>query len=204
MKLFFSAASPYVRKVTVTAHEKGVFDRIEMLSAAASPVNRDQTVVAKNPSGKVPTLITDDGTALFDSRVIIAYLDSLAPEPALIPASGPERFAVLTLEALGDAIMDAALLARYEEALRPEALRWTEWHKGQMDKVESGLAALNGQYLPLLQGPLNLGSITAIAALGYLGLRFASLGWEARYPALAAWFADIQTRPSVAATQPKG
>lgn len=204
MQLFFSAASPYVRKVTVTAHEKGVFDRIEMLSAAASPVNRDQAVVAKNPSGKVPTLITDDGTALFDSRVIIAYLDSLAPEPALIPASGPERFAVLTLEALGDSIMDAALLARYEEALRPEPLRWADWHKGQIDKVESGLAALNGQYLPLLRGPLNLGSITAIAALGYLGLRFAGLGWQARYPALAAWWEEVQKRPSVAATQPKG
>ena len=204
MQLFFSAASPYVRKVTVTAHEKGLSDRIEIVSAAASPVNRDQNVVAKNPSGKVPTLITDDGTALYDSRVIIAYLDSLAPEPVLIPPSGPDRFAVMTLEALCDSIMDAALLARYEEALRPEPLRWADWHKGQMDKVESGLAALNDLYLPLLKGPFNLGSITAVAALGYLGFRFAGLGWQARYPALAAWWEEIQTRPSVAATAPKG
>lgn len=204
MQLFFSAASPYVRKVTVTAHEKGLSDRIEIVSAAASPVNRDQNVVAKNPSGKVPTLITDDGTALYDSRVIIAYLNSLAPEPVLIPPSGPDRFAVMTLEALCDSIMDAALLARYEEALRPEPLRWADWHKGQMDKVESGLAALNNLYLPLLKGPFNLGSITAVAALGYLGFRFAGLAWEARYPALAAWWEEIQTRPSVAATAPKG
>lgn len=100
MKLYFSPASPYVRKVMVAAHEKGLADRIELLPSAASPINRDKTIVRSNPSGKVPTMLLDTGQALYDSRVICAYVDSLSSDPLLIPAAGETRFAAMTLEAL--------------------------------------------------------------------------------------------------------
>lgn len=204
MKLFFSPASPYVRKVMVTAHEKGLAGQIELLPSAANPVKRDQTIVPKNPSGKVPTMLLDDGSALYDSRVIAAYIDSLNDTPRLVPAGGPQRFAVLTLEALGDAILDAALLARYETVMRPKELFWADWQRGQMEKIDSGLDSLQADWLELLSGPVNLGSIAAACALGYLDFRFADKDWRGARPALASWYETFSERPSMAATWPKG
>lgn len=204
MKLYFSPASPYVRKVMVVAHEKGVADRIELLGSAANPVNRDKTIVASNPSGKVPTMLLDDGSAIYDSRVICAYVDAQAASPVLVPAEGAERFAVMTLEALADAILDAALLARYEKIMRPEALYWDDWHRGQMEKIDSGLDALETVWLPHLQGPLSLGSIAAACALGYLDFRFPDKDWRSGHPGIAAWFETVSKRPSMQATMPKG
>jgi len=110
MKLFYAATSPFVRKCLVSAHELGLRDRLELLPAAAHPVNRDRTVVARNPLGKVPTLITEEGTALYDSRVICEYLNALG-DGHLMPRQGPARWAVLVDQALADGIMDAAVLA---------------------------------------------------------------------------------------------
>ena len=134
MKLFFSPTSPYVRKCMVTAHELGLVGRIELLAANAHPVQRDATIIASNPLGKVPTLIADDGRVLYDSRVICEYFDELGGG-RLFPRSGAPRWAALTLQSLADGMLDAALLARYETALRPEALRWGDWVTGQLDKV---------------------------------------------------------------------
>ena len=204
MKLYFSPASPYVRKVMVVAHEKGVVDRIELLGSAANPVNRDKTIVASNPSGKVPTMLLDDGSAIYDSRVICAYVDAQAASPVLVPTEGNERFAVMTLEALADSILDAALLARYEKIMRPEALYWADWHHGQMEKIDSGLDALETTWLSHLQGPLSMGSIAAACTLGYLDFRFPDKDWRSAHPGLAAWFKTVSERPSMQATMPKG
>jgi hypothetical protein len=138
MKLFYSGASPYVRKCMVVAHELGLAARIEHLPAAAHPVNRDPNIVRNNPLGKVPTLLTDDGTVLYDSRVICEFLNELGGGK-LFPGGGAQRWQVLTEQSLGDGILDAALLARYEGAMRPEPLRWADWTTGQLDKIHCGL-----------------------------------------------------------------
>ncbi|MBU1358950.1 MAG: glutathione S-transferase N-terminal domain-containing protein, partial [Gammaproteobacteria bacterium] len=141
MKLYFSPTSPYVRKCMVVAHEVGLADRIELLPSAANPVQRDREIIASNPLGKVPTFLTDDGDVLYDSRVICEYLDDLGGG-SVFPKSGKERWTALTLQSLADGILDAALLARYEVATRPEPLRWEEWRLGQLDKAETSLAHL--------------------------------------------------------------
>lgn len=200
MKLFFSPASPYVRKCLVVAHEVGLADRIERLASAAHPVNRDASIVAVNPLGKVPTLLADDGTVLYDSRVICEYLNDLG-RGGLLPASGTARWRVLTEQSLGDGILDAALLARYEGAMRPEALRWADWTAGQLDKIHCGLAEIEA-HAAAWGDTVDLGKITLACALGYLDFRFASLDWRARAPNAAAWFARINARASMQATLP--
>ena len=200
MQIFFSPASPYVRKCMVVAHELGLADRLQKLSSAANPVTRDQSIVAKNPLGKVPTLLTDDGLALYDSRVICEYLNDLG-RGELSPSSGPMRWEILTQQSLGDGMLDAALLARYEVAMRPEPLRWAQWSAGQMEKIHSGLAHIE-QHASAWGQQFDLGKITLGCALGYLDFRFASLDWRSQYPKTAAWFAALSTRPSMKATVP--
>ncbi|MBA1154589.1 glutathione S-transferase [Microvirga mediterraneensis] len=204
LKLFHSPASPYVRKVLVSAHEKGVENQIELLPSAAGPVKRDQAIVSHNPSGKVPTAILPDGQSLFDSRVICAYVDTLSDTPRLVPASHEERFRALTLEALADSILDAALLCRYETVLRPEEKRWTDWYNGQMEKVDSGLDDLSRNWLTALQGPISAGTIAVACALGYLDFRFSDKDWRTGRDALASWYGEFAKRDSMKATWPQG
>ena len=120
MKILYSPASPFVRKCLVAAHELGLDDRIERVPVTAHPVNRDPSIVALNPLGKVPTLLTDDGAVLYDSRVICEYLNAQG-DGHLIPSRAPERWQVLTAQSLADGIMDAAVLTRYETAVRPRS-----------------------------------------------------------------------------------
>lgn len=200
MKLFFSSASPYVRKCMIVALEVGLADRIERLASAANPINRDQNVVPVNPLGKVPTLVTDAGEAMYDSRVICEYLDAQGGGK-LFPA-GQARWQALTLQALADGMLDAALLLRYEGNARPEALRWGDWTRGQMEKVTSALARFE-QLAPALGDQLDIGTISLGCALGYLDFRFVDLDWRAGHPATAAWFAKFNARPSMQATLPK-
>ena len=201
MKLFYSGASPYVRKCMVVAHELGLAARIEHLPAAAHPVNRDQNIVRNNPLGKVPTLLTDDGTVLYDSRVICEFLNDLGGGK-LFPAGGAQRWQVLTEQSLGDGILDAALLARYEGAMRPEALRWADWTTGQLDKIDCGLAAIDAK-ADSLGDRVDIGTITMGCVLGYLDLRFDHLGWRQQHAKAAAWFARFNARPAMQATLPK-
>ncbi|WP_262031630.1 glutathione S-transferase N-terminal domain-containing protein [Microvirga sp. Mcv34] len=204
LKLFYSPASPYVRKVLVSAHEKGVANKIELLPSAAGPVKRDQTIISHNPSGKVPTAILPDGQALFDSRVICAYVDTLSEAPHLVPTSHDERFRVMTLEALADSILDAALLCRYEMVLRPEEKRWTDWYNGQMEKIDSGLDDLSRNWIGTLQGPISAGAIAVACALGYLDFRFANKDWRTGHEELANWYGGFAERGSMKATWPQG
>ena len=198
MKLYFSPFSPYVRKCLVVGHELGLDARITLLPSSAHPVTRDQAIIANNPLGKVPTLLTDDGQALYDSRVICEYLDDLGGG-ALFPKSPKVRWEALTLHALADGMLDAALLARYEDVARPEAIRWKEWRAGQLDKIETSLAHLEGN-LQTLAGRVDIGSLSMACALWYLDVRFAELQWHARYPKVAAWYAAFSQRPSTQMT----
>ncbi|MBK8764431.1 MAG: glutathione S-transferase [Burkholderiaceae bacterium] len=201
MKLFYSGASPYVRKCMVVAHELGLAARIEHLPAAAHPVNRDPNIVRNNPLGKVPTLLTDDGTVLYDSRVICEFLNELGGGK-LFPAGGAQRWQVLTEQSLGDGILDAALLARYEGAMRPEPLRWADWTTGQLDKIHCGLAAIDAK-ADSLGERVDIGTITMGCVLGYLDLRFDHLGWRQQHAKAAAWFARFNARAAMQATLPK-
>ena len=197
MKLFFSPNSPYVRKCLVVGHEVGLNDRIQLLPSSAHPVKRDAQIIASNPLGKVPTLVTDDGVALYDSRVICEYLDQLGAG-SLFPRSGAARWSALTLQALADGMLDAALLARYETAVRPDALRWNDWLEGQLDKLHTSLAALDAAP-DALGERVDIGSLSIGCALWYIDLRFAELNWRSRYPRLAQSAARIAQRPSMQA-----
>jgi glutathione S-transferase len=200
LKLHYAAASPFVRKCLVAAHELGLRNRIELLPAAAHPVNRDPSVVAHNPLGKIPTLLTDDGTVLYDSRVICEYLNAMGGG-RLLPREGEARWRVLVDESLCDGISDAAVLTRYETFARPEALRWNDWISGQLAKVHSGLDALEAR-AATLGDRVDLGTIACGCALGYLDFRFSSLGWRDRHPNVAAWFERFAARDSMVTTRP--
>ena len=195
MKLHFAPTSPYVRKCMVVADELGLSDRITLLASSAHPVNRDASIIANNPLGKVPTLVTDDGMALYDSRVICEYLNDLGGGQ-LFPASGAARWRAMTLQSLGDGILDAALLTRYENMVRPEALRWAEWTAGKLDAIHTSLSYLN-QNPSVLAGELHIGQITVACALKYLDFRFPELAWNQAYPALAQAIAPVLARDSV-------
>ena len=203
MKLAYSAASPYVRKVMIVAIEAGLDSKIEKLTMAVRPDQPSAALAADNPLMKVPTLITDDGEKLFDSRVICAYLDSLNPGAKLIPESGPARWKALRQEALGDGITDAGILVRYELGLRPKELHWKEWIDGQTKKVMQGLDQLESEAASL-SGPLNIGQIAVACGLGWMKFRNVFGDVLATRPKLAAAIAKLEERPSFKATVPQG
>lgn len=198
MKLHYSPTSPYVRKVMVLAIEAGLESRIERIST--NPWVRDDALVADNPLSKVPTLITDDGLVLYDSPVICEYLDSLHTNTRFVPLAGKARWNALRLQALGDGILDAAVLRRLESQ-RPAPQRSADWEALQHTTVVRGLAAL-GAECSTWRGTLTVGHIAAACALGYLDFRFASEPWREHHPALADWYATFAARPSMLGTAP--
>jgi glutathione S-transferase len=203
MKLRYSAASPYVRKVMIVAVETGQEKKIEKQPIQVLPTKINEEIARENPLMKVPALTLDDGTVLYDSPVICEYLDTLHSGAKLFPAAGAARWTALRQQALGDGILDAAILNRYENFLRPENLRWKEWIDGQLAKVWQGVAALEAE-VPKLSGPLTIGQITAGCALGYLDFRYAKDDWRAKHKKLAGWYEDFAKRPSMQATVPQG
>lgn len=200
MKLRYSAASPYVRKVMVLAHEVGLADQIELVPTSVAPTQVNAAFAVENPLVKVPTLVLGDGQSLFDSRVIAEYLDAQHPGRRLFPAEGRARWTALRQQAIADGLLDAALLTRYELNLRPEPQRWPDWVEGQFRKVRQALTALAAE---TLGAEPTIGEIAAGCALGYLDFRFPEEDWRRAHPALAAWYAKIAQRPSFVATQPK-
>jgi glutathione S-transferase len=200
MKLRLTPTSPYARKCLVLAHEAGIADRIERVAATIGMGTRDDALTADNPLGKVPVLVTDDGEVVYDSPVICEYLDSLNDGRKLIPAAGMERFRALRREALADGIADAAVLARMEIAVRPEALRWPEAAARQRGKVMAGLDALEAEVETFAAAP-DVGQIAAACAIAYLDLRFPDEDWRTARPKLAAWYAAFERRPSMVATR---
>lgn len=200
MRLYYSPASPYARKVRVVAIETGLDKKIETIEVALTPVQGNADVAKHNPVGKIPVLAVK-GMDLFDSPVICEYLDSLHKKRRLVPRKGRERWVALRLQAMADGLLDAALLARYENVLRPADRRWEDWTRGQMAKIDGVLDQLEAE-AKSLKGKPTLGSIAVGCALGYLDLRFADHDWRAARPRLARWFADFSLLPSMRATAP--
>ncbi len=202
MKLYYSPTSPYVRKVIVLALETGLDAKIERMPAATTPVEQNPDVAKANPLAKVPALVTDSGEILFDSRVICEYLDSLHQGAKFFPA-GAARWTVLRQQALGDGLLDAALLVRYEGFLRPEDKRWSAWADGQMKKVKGALAEID-KLAPSFGGRVDIGTVSIACALGYLDFRFADMNWRQHCPQAAAWAEKFFARPSLKSTVPAG
>jgi len=200
LTLHHSHASPYARKVMILLHESGQLGDVTIALASGSPVDPGTMPLGANPLGKIPALERDDGCTLYDSRVICRWLSD-RKGGALYPAA-PRLYESLVLEATGDGITDAALLARYERLLRPEALRWDDWLEGQWSKITRSLDALESRWMGHLAGPLCIGQIAVVSALGYLDFRFADRDWRPGRPALTDWAARMAQRPSVAATVP--
>jgi glutathione S-transferase len=187
MILRSSPPSPFGRKVKIAASLLGLMDQITV--EIADTVDPNDTLRGQNPLGKIPTLITEDGMTLFDSRVILDYLDHRAGGGRIIPAEGKARFAALREQALADGLMDAALLQIYEIRFRPEDARVAKWTEHQQGKVDRTLAHLEA-HLPGLSSPPHVGQIAVACALGYLDLRFGGR-WRAGHPRLVAWLEDF-------------
>jgi len=201
MKLYFNPASPFVRKVRVLARETGLDKKIEEVTTAVSPVQANADLAAANPLVKIPTLVSDDKTALFDSPVICEYLDSLHSGRKFFPAAGAARWTALKLQATGDGIMDAGILCRYELVMRPKELHWGQWISGQKSKWHAGLDLLERE-AGSLAGEPTIGGITVGCALGWLDFRWADDNWRTKRPKLASWYEQFATRPSMQATMP--
>ena len=202
MKLYIASASPFARKVAVIVAEHGLGTRVELLPAATTPVSPNPDIARSNPLAKIPTLLLDDGSALYDSPVICEYLDHVSGAPRLFPPAGPARWSALRRQALADGLMDAAILLRYEGALRPEALRWPEWVAGQTGKVTASLEAMESDASITGDG-FDIGHVGFASALGYLDFRFPDMNWRNGRPRLSAWFAKVSERPSLQSTVPK-
>ncbi len=202
LKLLYAPTSPYVRKVVACAHFSGLIDQIELLDSAANPVRRDDRIAVHNPLAKVPTLILPDGQSLFDSRVICEYLADLGQNTHLFPAAGPRRWQALGQQALGDGLLDAALLARYEVLARPEQSQWQGWRDAQLVKVNACLQVIEQQAATLAQREPTIGELTLACALGYLDFRFPELDWRAGRPNAARWEAEVRALPALQSTIP--
>lgn len=196
MKITASAASPYVRKVMACAIARGIDSQLEKWTIATT----DPVLSNSNPLGKVPTLITDEGVALFDSPVICEFLDSIGTAQPLFPAAGPARWTALRLQAIGDGILDASQPRRRELALPQDEGR-VGYIDLQRGKVARAVDVLEKEAATL--GPLKtIGDIAVACALGYLDFRFAHEPWRPGHPKLEAWYASIESLPPIAKTVP--
>jgi glutathione S-transferase len=199
MRLWQNPASPFARKVRIVVREANLQSRVEEISVPVSPVSPNADLSAKNPLVKIPALETDDGRVLYDSSVICEYLDTLHGGTKLVP-DGAAHWDALRLQSLCDGILDAAVLCRYELAVRPEQYRWKDWVQGQFTKIRNGLDAL-AKEAPSWGASFGIGQIGAACVLGYLDFRFAEEKWRDR-AVLAAWYESVKQRPSVVATIP--
>ena len=202
MKLTFSPASPYARKVRICAIELGLIDRIELIPASVAPGTPNTDYAHDvSPLRKLPVLLLDDGTPILDSFVIVEYLDELAGGGKLFPASGAARWAVKSEHSMIQGMLDAMLLCRYEKLLRPEPKRWQVWYDDQWDRAWQGFARFNARE-DVLKRPLDITQIALACALGYADFRFPDCGWRASFPNLAAFNDTMLARPSVTISVP--
>lgn len=200
MKLLYSPTSPYARKVRVVAAEKRI--EIEMVKVVLA--DPDCPVIEYNPLGKIPVLVLDDGESLFDSRVIVEYLDNRTPLARLIPQENSAKVWVRRWEALADGVCDAAVMA-IQESRRAENLRDPAVIEKQMGKVQRGLNQLNtelGENKWCVDETFSLGDIALGCMLGWLDLRYQELAWRETYPNLARHFDEMMKRPSFSDTAP--
>jgi glutathione S-transferase len=201
MKLYHAPTSPYVRKVRSVIAEKGLTTLVEEI--AAEVYTDPAELLALNPLGKIPALLTDDGMALFDSPVICAYLDAhpAGKGDTLTPASGPERWQVMCAEAFGDGLMDLGL-ALMSERRKPEGEKsptLTARQRGQLLRTLDAAPEMIGK----LPRAITMGHLAIACALGYLDFRHDDIGWRQNRDELAGWFAEIMKRPSLSETAPE-
>ncbi len=200
MKLFYSPASPFVRKVMITAAIKGLDRTIETVASDAT--KGDAALNAVNPMGRLPALVVD-GQPIHDSRVICEYLDSVGTGPVLIPRAGMERWRTLTAAALADGILEAALIAVYERRYRPENMVVQSWLDRQWGKINATLAELE-KHPPTWSTHPDYAHVTLACALGYLDFRHGGT-WRATHPKLVDWLKQFAAVvPAFEATRPKG
>ena len=202
MKLIGALTSPYVRKVRIVMAEKKLDYQLELEDVWAN-----DTILKSNPLGKVPCLVMEGGEAVFDSRVIVEYVDTLSPVGKLIPDRGRERIEVRTWEALADGLLDAAILARLEQtwAGRSEAQRSAAWIDRQLGKIDAALLAMAqglGEKSWCSGTHFSLADIAVGCALGYLDFRFAAIDWRSRHPNLARLYEKLAARQSFIDTAP--
>jgi glutathione S-transferase len=200
-RLIASPTSPYARKVRIVMAEKRIECQLEMMDVWA-PQTRIQEF---NPLGKVPCLIMEDGGAVFDSRAIVEYLDTLTPVSHLIPGNGRERIEVRTWESLADGMLDAAILVRLEHTQRPPSQQSAAWVERQMSKVGAALKSASSGLgeRPWCNGQsYTLADIALGCALGWIEFRFPSIDWRRPYPNLARHYDKLSARPSFVDTAP--
>ena len=199
MKLHWSPRSPFVRKVMIVAHELGLTERIDCVRTVVATTRPHAPLMEENPLSKIPTLVLDDGTVLYDSPVICEYLDSLHAGRKLVPADRSERMTALRRQALGDGFLDFLLLLRNErERAHPSAVHVATFGT----KKQAALKALDKESGDLSASPFSVGHVAIGCALSYLDFRFADEDWRADHPGIARWHRDFSQRPSVRATEP--
>jgi len=201
MKLIGSLTSPYVRKVRILFLEKKVDVDLEIENVWAA----DTKITLNNPLGKVPCLLLEDGEAIYDSRVIAEYADTLSPVSKLIPAESRERAIVKTWEALADGVLDAGILARLEATWRPADLQSQAWIDRQMDKVSKAIREMSeklGGNAWCHSNQMTLADIAVGCALGYLLFRFPAVQWQGQYPNLDRLYQKLMQRASFIDTAP--
>ena len=198
MKCYVTSNSPYARKVKIVAFETGSYDEVEWLTITRE--ERAKIIPDINPLGKVPVAVLDSGQVLCDSPVICAYVDSLVSNGNLIPKSNPERWKVLTLEALGDGLGEAVIAASQENQ-RPDGKRSQGVVDRQTGKAKAALGSLNEAAKEFNDPPL-MGEVAVACALGYMEFRDVIPGWRDTFEDLAAWYAGILTRQSFVRTAP--
>jgi glutathione S-transferase len=201
MKIIGSLTSPFVRKVRIVMAEK----KIDAELVLENVWDSGTSIAEFNPLSKVPCLLMDDGGAMFDSRVIAEYIDTLSPVGKLIPATGRERAAVKTWEVLADGVIDAGILVRLEKTFRNEGEQSEKWLNRQMHKVHQGIETMSkslGHSKWCHGNQFSLADISLGCALGWFELRFPELDWKTKYPNLAAHFAQLSERTSFKQTVP--
>ncbi|MGC2775177.1 MAG: glutathione S-transferase family protein [Bradyrhizobium sp.] len=201
MKLTFSPASPFARKVRIAAIELGLIDKIEFVPAAVIPGQANEEYSKITPLKKLPVLILDNGDVILDSYVIVEYLDELAGGNKLIPASGPSRWKVKSEHSMLQGMLDSMLLCRYEAMVRPEAMRWQAWSDDHWNRAWMGMARFN-QQSDLMTRPFDIAAIGLVCVLGYADFRFADCGWRKAFPALDAFHQKMMERESVKISVP--
>ena len=200
MKLTFSPASPFARKVRIAAIELGLIDKIEFVPAVVAPGQANEDYSRVTPLKKLPVLITDEGDVILDSYVIVEYLNELAGG-SLIPDYGPNRWKVKTDHSVLQGMLDAMLLCRYEAMVRPQEMRWKAWSDDHWKRAWTGMARFEARD-DVLNGPLTIAQIGLICVLGYADFRFPDCGWRKAYPKLDAFHQKMLERPSVKISVP--
>jgi glutathione S-transferase len=199
MKLHWSPRSPFVRKVMIVVHERGLAGHIKCVRTVAAMTKPHAELMQDNPLSKIPTLVLDDGRVLYDSPVICEYLDGLGETPKLFPAEPKARFEALRRQALGDGFLDMLVTLRNER----ERAHPSDVHMASTAvRTAAVLQSLEHEADALGAAPFGIGHIAIGCALSYLDFRFADEDWRKDHPRIARWHATFAARPSVHATEP--